>query len=348
MVTSFNFAGHGSDDLSTGCQPFLIVYTGAGDYYRAQESAAVAAQLDQGSANASLADIRELKSSEKVKMPKDLHHVSLTLQRFAVLVHTLFQGPGNGHTLVQAVWLLANTFQAKLPLYVEKYRDVQGTHLAETYPAHVLRFVQVAVQEYLQAVQIGGADIGGYGAPETPQFHELLTGLQRGSFHTSGAWLPMPPAYTTAPMANPSRTGGGRGGSSGSTTVSGLTAATTSTPSTATTRGGGSDASLTAQTYVANPTADPDFTNLQLRPQMRELLRTNPPPLNNAGAEFCVSWWGRGGCFNNCSRRGTHQNFANSSERSRLLTHVRTHLVAPTTAATAPRNPAGPSNQSSA
>lgn len=238
MVTSFNFAGHGSDDLTTGCQPFLIVYTGSGDYYRAQESAAVATQLDQGSTNATLADIRELRSTEKIKMPKDLHHVSLTLQRYAVLVHTLFQGAGNGHTLVQAIWLLANTFQAKLPLYIEKYRDVQGTHLADAYPAHVLRYVQVAVQEYLQAVQVGGAAIGGYaeGGPEVPKFQELLMGLQRGSFHTSGAWLPMPPAYTTAPTTA-GRSGNSRGSGS---TVSGLTAATSSTG--ASTRGAGEGA----------------------------------------------------------------------------------------------------------
>jgi hypothetical protein len=90
-------------------------------------------------------------------MPKDLHQVSLTLQQFAVLVHTLFQGPGNGHTLVQALWLLANTFQAKLPLYLEQYREVQGGPMADHYPAHILRFVQISVQEYFQAVQIGGA-----------------------------------------------------------------------------------------------------------------------------------------------------------------------------------------------
>lgn len=168
MVTTFNFAGHGGDDLMSGCQPFLVAYTGSGDYYRAQDSAAVAAQLvDQGSTNASLADIRELRSTEKVKMPRDLHQVSLTLQRFAVLAHTLFQGPGNGHTLlVQALWLLANSFQAKkLPLYLERYREVQGTPMADNYPALILRFVQINVQEHLQSVQIGGAVLGYDGGP---------------------------------------------------------------------------------------------------------------------------------------------------------------------------------------
>lgn len=328
MVTTFNFAGHGNDDLTSGCQPFLIAYTGSGDYYRAQEAAAVAAQLDHGNANASLADIRELKNTEKLRMPRDLHQVGLTLQRFAVLAHTLFQGPGASHTLVQALWLLSNTFQAKLPLYVEKLREVQGTPTAEMYPAHILRYVQVNVQEYFQSVQLGGAVMGyAEDPPPVPQFHEMLMSLQRGSFHMSNAWLPMPPAYITAP-ANQSRGGGGaRGGSTsgGASTVSGLTAPSSNSGMGPRTGGG----EATQQTFVANPTQDPDFANLQLRPQMRELLRANPPPVNDAGSEFCVSWWGRGGCFSNCGRRATHRDFANPGERTRLLTHVRQHLLSP-------------------
>jgi hypothetical protein len=328
MVTTFQFAGHGGDDLTSGCQPFLVSYTGSGDYYRAQDTAAVAVQLDQGSTNASLADIRELRSTEKVKMPKDLHQVSLTLQQFAVLVHTLFQGPGNGHTLVQALWLLANTFQAKLPLYLERYREVQGGPMADHYPAHILRFVQISVQEYFQAVQIGGAVLGyDDGAPQVPQFHDMLVSLQRGSFHTSNAWIPLPPAYTTPPATQQQARGGTRSATgSANTTVSGLTVAPSSGSSST---GGGTGGNTATQTFVANPTSDPEFANLTLRPQMRELLRANPPPLNDAGTEFCVSWWGKGGCFSNCGRRATHRDFVNAGERTRLLNHVRAHLLAP-------------------
>jgi hypothetical protein len=81
MVVSLNFAGFGPDDLSSGCQPFMVTYTGATDYYRAQENASVAQQLEHGTANATLADIRELKEKEKVKLPRDLAQVGLTLQR---------------------------------------------------------------------------------------------------------------------------------------------------------------------------------------------------------------------------------------------------------------------------
>ena len=34
MVTSLNFAGNGPDDLTAGCQPFLVVYTTQHNHYR--------------------------------------------------------------------------------------------------------------------------------------------------------------------------------------------------------------------------------------------------------------------------------------------------------------------------
>jgi hypothetical protein len=51
-------------------------------------------------------------------------------------------------------------------------------------------------------------------------------------------------------------------------------------------------------------------------------------PARDAGQEFCISWWGRGGWYSNCGRAATHRPFANPSERTRLLAHVRAHLTA--------------------
>ena len=47
LVTGLNFAGHGQDDISGGCQPFLVVYSGAEDHYRSMDNAILANQLDQ-------------------------------------------------------------------------------------------------------------------------------------------------------------------------------------------------------------------------------------------------------------------------------------------------------------
>ena len=338
MVSSLNFAGNGPDDLAAGCQPFLVAYTSQNDHYRALDNATVANQLDQGTANASLADIREIREKEKVKMPRDLNQVSLTIRRFAVLVHTLFQGPGVTNPFVQCMWLLASTFHDRLPLYLSQLHSLAGTPWADVYPAHVLRHVQVNVCEYLQALQqVGNGGTELETAPELPTFKELLRDLQRGAFHMSSSWLPLPPSVTVEPSAVHT----GAGTSVGTRTTRASTAASTTSSITAATggsrtTGGGASTSTTQGAFVTNPARDAEFDALTLRPQMRDLLRAHPRPTNDAGNEFCVSWWGRAGCYTNCGRAATHRPFANPGERTRLLAHVRAHLVAPPTAAAAP------------
>jgi hypothetical protein len=69
MVASLNFAGHGPDNLTAGCQPFLVTYTGTDDHYSAaMNNAMVANQLDQGVANASLADICKIREKAKTTL----------------------------------------------------------------------------------------------------------------------------------------------------------------------------------------------------------------------------------------------------------------------------------------
>jgi hypothetical protein len=87
----------------------------------------------------------------------------------------------------------------------------------------------------------------------------------------------------------------------------------------------------------SNPVQDADFLALTLRPRLGELLRVasashQPHP----GQEHCVSWWAKGSCNSHCSRRATHQPFTSLAERTRLLNHIRTHLVAAPTASTRP------------
>ena len=323
MVASLNFAGHGPDDLTAGCQPFLVTYTGPDDHYRAMDHAMVANQLDQGTANASLADIREIREKEKVKLPRDLNQVTYTLQRFAVLVHALFQGPGTANPFVTCMWTLASNFSERLPLYLGQHQGLMGTPWYELYPAHVIRHVQINVYEYLQAMRVND----GTTEVDLPKFQGLHQTLQRGSFHLSSDWLPLPSALTVGPssaMMAPVGTA-----SLATRSTRGSTASVTSnlTTSTAGGRTSTSGAGTNSGTYVLNPARDPELEALHLRPQMRELLRAHPPPPNDAGQEFCVSWWHRGGCYSNCGRASTHRPFANATERTRLLAHVRAHLV---------------------
>ena len=340
LVTGLAFVGHGQDDITSGCQPFLVVYTEPEDHYRAMESAAIAEQLDRGTTNASLADIREIRDKERIKMPQDLNQVSYTLRRFAVLTHALFQGPGATNPFVESVWLLANTFNDRLPDYLHEHHKLRGTAWYDVYPAHVLRYVQVSIYyEYTQMLQ----STPGGDHPPLPSCADLYRNLQRGSFHTSAEWLPLPPSITAeaAVSAVPTPTGTAAvverqaraavSVSGSASLISGLTA--TTTDSTARTRSVAPSGST--GTYVANPAQYSVFDALQLRPGMRQLLHSQPPPRNDNNEEFCASWWGRGGCYTNCRRAATHRTFASAAERTRLLTHVRTHLTMPVSASAA-------------
>ena len=335
LVTSLNFAGHGKDDITVGCQPFLVAYSGADDHYRAMDDATLANQFDQGTANPSLADIREIRDKERIKLPKDLNQVGYTLRRYAVLAHALFQGPGATNPFVECLWILANVFNERLPVYLSEHQRLQGTAWYDVYPAHIVRHVQVnSTYEYLQALHQTPA---GGTPPPLPSFQELHRCLQRGSFQASAEWLPLPPSLTVAPPAPASITPVGvsaiavrtaRAAAGGGSVVSALTGPTSSA---GTSRDNGSTG-----VYTLNPARDAEFDALQLRPGMRQLLQANPPPRNDGNVEFCVSWWGRGGCYTNCGRAASHRPFANATERTRLLEFVRTHLTTtPTPAASA-------------
>jgi hypothetical protein len=52
MVNGFQFVGHGADDLGTGCQPFLVAYSGGTHHLQALANASIGNQLEQGDQNA--------------------------------------------------------------------------------------------------------------------------------------------------------------------------------------------------------------------------------------------------------------------------------------------------------
>ena len=102
MVIGFHFVGNGVNDLSSGCQPFLVAYAGGSSHLQALAAASIGNQLAQGEQNASLADYRTIREKEKIKFPRDVTEVSITLGRFAVLCQELFQGTGDAPPLVSA------------------------------------------------------------------------------------------------------------------------------------------------------------------------------------------------------------------------------------------------------
>ena len=145
-----------------------MTYTGTDDHFRAMDHAMVAFQLDQGTANASLADIRKIREKEKIKLPRDLNQVSYMLQRYAVLANTIFQGPGASNPFVTCMWMLANTFKKRLPLYL-------GQHQYEVFPSMWSATCRSNVHEYSQALGKGTTAVA------RPSFQGLFQSLQCGS-----------------------------------------------------------------------------------------------------------------------------------------------------------------------
>jgi hypothetical protein len=328
MVVGLQFVGMGVDDLSSGCQPFAVSYAGGASQLQALASAEIGNQLAQGEHNASLADYRTLREQEKVKFPRDIMDVVITLGRFAVLGQALFQGAGPDNPFVAAMWKLYAAFQNAAPFITDRYhQQVAATpNAANVYYPCILRAIQVNVHEYMHEVGINVVD--SHDGVDLPDFKALLWDLRHGTFRNGSNWVPLPEGYMT-PVRSTSQTtvsrtpsGVATGGSTASTAQTGVSSLTTDTRTTMANR-------------VENQGRDADFSSITIRPGgTRPLLRDNPPPRNDAGHEFCVAWWTRNSCFDNCRRRITHVPFASDAERTRLLVFCRTHLAAPAPAAT--------------
>lgn len=330
MVVGFQFAGHGSDDLGTGCQPFVVAYSGSANHYQALAAASVSNQLSQGDQAASLSDYRTIRETEKIKFPRDVNEVTITLMRYAVLCQCLFQGVGAPHPFVETMWALATGMQNSAPFIAERYNNlVAHPGITSTYYARIIRAVQLSTFDYLQQVAISvGSGVAGV---EQPSFHAMMQDLRRGTFHLSTNWIDIPATYLEPLVVTASV----RTASGGSVPTGVSTTGASSIASVRTGVSGLTTEGTPRAMRVDNPNPDTEFTSMTLRAGgSRVVLRQHPPPRNDAGNEFCVAWWTRGGCFPNCGRRTTHANFASPAERTRLLGYVREHLQAPAAAPT--------------
>lgn len=323
MILGFQFVGHhGVDDLSTGCQPFLVTYSGGAHHIEALAVASLGNQLAQGDHNANLADIRTIREKERLRFPADINHTGITIYRYAVLCQTLFQGPGEPNTFVEAVWKFAHNMQNAAPFIVEKYLQVQAPSVASVYFPCVVRTMKVIVHEFLQQVEVNAQ--ANYDGLELPDFRDLLSDLRRGTFqHTM---MSISAGYLTTPRSSVG--GGGTARSSSATSVTGsLTGASVTGTSGVSAL---TDSTRQVVARVENPNPDPEFRSITVRPGgFRSVLNERRPPSNDQNQEFCVAWCLRGACFPNCGRRATHVPFASATERMRLLNFCREHLAAP-------------------
>jgi hypothetical protein len=189
------------------------------------------------------------------------------------------------------------------PFVTEKYWQVitDAPCVAQVYFACMVRGVKVEMYEYLQNVAINVA--ASHEGVAIPVFRSFLANLKKGSFHCSSNRVQTPEEYMEEQALGQEAHGHPAPTSTAPTVVS----------SVASTRTGAS--SLTADTRVApaarvaNPAPDTaEFSSITVpRPGgTRPILREHCPPVNDAGSEFCLAWWLRCGCFENCGRRSTH------------------------------------------
>ena len=242
-----------------------------------------------------------------------------------MLCQTLFQGVGGPENpLVAAQWKLAEDMQNAAPFIADRYLQVYTPTLSSVYFPRIVRAVQVGVHEYLH--HVGTNAEARHHNVDLPDYRTLVWDLRRGTFQNSSNWLPIPECYLTP------RSSGGGGArtqvtgstapTSGASVRTGMSSITTDTPRTIVAR-------------IENPSPDPEFSSIVVRPGgFRPILQTRSPPLNDAGVEFCVAWWLRGACFPNCGKRAAHVPFASTAERTRLLTFCREHLAAPSSGGT--------------
>ena len=325
MVVGFQFVGNGVDDLSSGCQPSLVSFADSTNHMQALEAASIGNQLAQGEQSASLADYRTLREKEKVRFPRDVMEVGITLGRFAVLCQALFQETGEENPLVAALWRLYAAITNAAPFVTERIQQIVGAPaVTRYYYACIVRAVQVSVHEYMHGVSVNVAE--SHVGVEPLEFRALVQELKRGTFQFSSNWVPFPEdclepvrgvsvsSHGASGVPSVVPASGASSASSGRTGMSSLTA----------------DSSRVPVTQVDNPGPDAEFRrSITVRPgDTRPILREHRPPSNDTGHEFCLSWWLRGSCYPNCRRRAAHVPFASPAERTRLLAFCREHLVA--------------------
>ena len=293
MVIGFQFVGMGVDDLSSGCQSFAVSHTGGASQLQALASAEIGNQLSQGGEhNASLlSDYRMLREQEKVKFPRDMMDVVITMGRYAVLCQALFQGTDPDNLFVAAMWKLYVALQNAAPFITDRYHQQVAVFpsAANIYYPCILRAIQVNVHEYLHDVDINVAD--SHDGVDLPDFKALLWDLRHGTFRNGSNGVPLPEGYMVlmrftvlgrATVGSRTPRAATTGGSSTSTAQTGVSSITSET--------------RTMANRIDNQGNDTDFTSITIQPGgTRPLLRDNPPPRNDAGHEFCVAWWTRAG-----------------------------------------------------
>ena len=206
---------------------------------------------------------------------------------------------------MEVLWGTTVGLQNIATFVTDRYQELARLqNVTRTYHARIVRAVQANAREYFQqvatnvVVSVVGVDV--------PNFASMLQELRRGTFNHSTNWMDIPSEYLDHAMTQhtPSVAAPAPAGSGGGSIPAGSVNVHSARTSVSTLSG---EATRAPVARITNPVSDGDFTAITLRAGgTRTILREHRPPANDAGQEFFIAWWTKGGCFPNYGRRATH------------------------------------------
>jgi hypothetical protein len=312
-LVSFTFVGDHRDDVTVGLSPFNVIEGGEAFRRHNLELAKVQSSLFQSDLGFTLSDLDALQKRELKAVPLCFFDLEQTLGLFGNLLAVVL---GDNHILTQAFrqfWNLLSTIR-------DDVRDQVDIQLSVR-PTHLLRSVQLGTHAWFtsrrQNIQ-----------PSPPNFVDILHRLQLSSYQLPG----LPGIYheltyslkPASSAATPSTTSNSTV-SSDLSTITGLTHLTRRPP--------GNlqppllDNGKGRNIFIRN--ADPDTALQALVPahiQLRNVIRNDQVPLNDAQQPMCLSFHLRRGCWSQCKRAHDHNRVLSAAERQRVTSFVSTQL----------------------
>jgi hypothetical protein len=291
-LLNFNFVGQSADDLKGGLHPFIISDGNAEHRQNNVEVARLYGLLTAGDVTCSLADLEALSAKEVKSIPVTYWELESTIGMFGNLISIIL---GVHHPLCVAyrqMWVLMQS-QLKTDLHMAlEYRSfVKPTHLLRsiqlifyTWFTHRRARLTPPTPDFTTTLQ--QIIMQTYVLPALPsQLYQLVYPKKTYQLHDT---VPGSIA-SSASGSNSSASGGGR---AAGTVVSGLTSASgapTPTPG----RGA----------RIANLQPVPNIVNLvPSNLKLKDIIGTTAPPKFDNGADMCLFFLLKNGCWSNCKR----------------------------------------------
>jgi hypothetical protein len=286
-LVTFSFGHPNSDDLNEGIHPFTVGYRSPAEADHARAQAQQHAMLMEGAAPR-LADVIQLASTDKARLPTTCLQAGITLESYRILLQACL---GAEHPLT----IEYGNFVRTWPQFAPKFEHQMSTQPLT--PVLVIRWVQLRLNFWFTEQAASPLCL------ETPDLQQLYR-----DFKLEVPWQPsMPHAYLVQPRPTPAPAGAPA--TARTATAAAAAAAATTTPRT--------------QTLVINERQQTAFLPWKEVPgTLRQYLRnpdgTAVPTLrSDAGTEHCLSWHIRGRCNTGCACKADHK-APNAGEVTRL------------------------------